>query len=91
MSQPKRQTDSSETEKSEKLPLPSLIALVVGSMLGLEFLPRGFAAATGGFGALITWMIAGSGMYMLALAFRVSGLRLRSQYLHKHTTAEAGH
>jgi len=72
MSQPKRQTDRSETEKSEKLPLPSLIALVVGSMVGAGMfaLPRSFAAATGGFGAFPTWMIAGSGLYMLALAFQ---------------------
>ena len=72
MSKPKRQTDKSETEKSEKLPLPSLIALVVGSMVGAGVfaLPRSFAAVTGELGALITWMIAGSGMYLLALALQ---------------------
>jgi len=65
-------TDKSEADKPVKLPLPSLIALVVGSMVGAGIfaLPRSFAAATGGLGALIAWLIAGTGMYMLALVFQ---------------------
>jgi hypothetical protein len=49
-------------------PLTTLIAMVVGSMAGAGgfFLPRNFAVAAGGFGALITWVIAGTGMLVLA-------------------------
>src|SRR5215510_13132533 len=68
----KIETEKPETDKAQKLPLPSLIALVVGSMVGAGIfaLPRSFAAATGGLGALIAWIIAGTGMYMLALVFQ---------------------
>ncbi len=66
------QPAKSETDKPKTLPLPSLVALVVGSMVGAGIfaLPRSFAAATGGLGALIAWVIAGTGMYMLALVFQ---------------------
>src|SRR5262252_5053523 len=61
---------SSTTE--QKLPLPSLTAMVVGSMVGAGIfnLPGRFATATGPFGALIAWAIAGTGMYMLARVFQ---------------------
>src|SRR5271165_6170410 len=51
-----------------KLPLSSLTAMVIGSMVGAGIfnLPGRFATATGPFGALIAWAIAGTGMYMLA-------------------------
>lgn len=61
------------TEKStQKLSLFTLSALVVGSMIGAGIfsLPRTFGAATGPFGALIAWLIAGSGMYMLVRVFQ---------------------
>jgi arginine:ornithine antiporter / lysine permease len=60
-------------EKSpDKLPLFSLTAMVVGSMVGAGIfnLPGRFASATGPFGALIAWAIAGGGMYMLARVFQ---------------------
>jgi arginine:ornithine antiporter/lysine permease len=38
--------------------------MVVGS--GIFSLPRTFGTATGPFGAIIAWTIAGTGMYMLA-------------------------
>src|SRR5215469_8487834 len=55
-----------------KLPLFSLTAMVVGSMIGAGIfaLPRTFGAATGPFGALVAWLIAGGGMYMLARVFQ---------------------
>ncbi|MFK8249864.1 basic amino acid/polyamine antiporter [Ancylobacter terrae] len=55
-----------------KLSLPSLTAMVVGSMVGAGIfnLPGRFATATGPFGALIAWAIAGTGMYMLARVFQ---------------------
>lgn len=61
-------TSSSEN----KLSLFSLSALVIGSMIGAGIfsLPRTFANATGPFGALIAWVIAAGGMYMLARVFQ---------------------
>jgi arginine:ornithine antiporter / lysine permease len=55
-----------------KLSLFSLSALVIGSMIGAGIfsLPRTFANATGPFGALIAWFIAGGGMYLLARVFQ---------------------
>jgi arginine:ornithine antiporter / lysine permease len=46
--------------------------MVVGSMVGAGIfsLPGRFGAATGPFGALIAWAIAGGGMLMLAFVFQ---------------------
>src|SRR5919197_77090 len=60
-------------EKSEqKLSLFALTGMVVGSMVGAGIfnLPGRFATATGPFGAIIAWLIAGTGMYMLARVFQ---------------------
>ena len=56
----------------QKLALPALIAMVVGSMIGsgIFTLPSRFAGATGVYGALIAWVIAGGGMLMLAFVFQ---------------------
>jgi arginine:ornithine antiporter / lysine permease len=50
----------------------TLTAMVVGSMVGAGIfsLPGRFGAATGAFGALIAWAIAGGGMLMLAFVFQ---------------------
>jgi arginine:ornithine antiporter/lysine permease len=64
---------SGEAAKSDqKLSLLSLIALVVGSMIGsgIFALPSAFGRATGGLGAMIAWAIAGGGMLMLAFVFQ---------------------
>src|SRR6516165_8307420 len=55
-----------------RLPLSSLTAMVIGSMVGAGIfnLPGRFATATGPFGALIAWAIAGTGMYTLARVFQ---------------------
>lgn len=55
-----------------KLSLPALTAMVVGSMVGAGIfnLPGRFATATGPFGAIVAWVIAGTGMYMLARVFQ---------------------
>ena len=61
------------TSKSvEKLSLFALTGMVVGSMVGAGIfnLPGRFATATGPFGAIIAWAIAGTGMYMLARVFQ---------------------
>lgn len=56
----------------QKIPLQSLTALVVGSLVGAGVfsVPRNFAQATGIFGALIAWALAGAGMLMLCLVFQ---------------------
>ena len=56
----------------ERLSVFALTAMVVGSMVGAGIfsLPRTFAVATGPFGALIAWTIAGIGMFALAMVFR---------------------
>ena len=57
---------------TQKLSLFALTAMVVGGMVGAGIfsLPRTFAGATGPFGAIIAWLIAGTGMYMLARVFQ---------------------
>ena len=58
--------------QQEKFSLPTLTAMVVGSMIGAGIfsLPRTFGQATGPFGALIAWSVAGGGMFMLARVFQ---------------------
>jgi arginine:ornithine antiporter / lysine permease len=56
----------------QKFSRMTLTAMVVGSMIGAGIfsLPGRFGAATGPFGALIAWTIAGGGMLMLAFVFQ---------------------
>lgn len=60
-----------------KLTRSALVALVVGSMVGsgIFALPAAFGQATGAFGAMIAWVIAGAGMLMLALVFQTLSRR----------------
>ena len=60
------------TPGEQKLPLLSLTAMVVGSMVGAGIfsLPRTFAGAAGPLGAMIAWLIAAGGMYTLARVFQ---------------------
>ena len=57
---------------AQKMSLNQLTAMVVGGMVGAGIfsLPRTFAQATGPLGAVIAWIIAGTGMYMLARVFQ---------------------
>jgi len=66
-----------DTKATSKLPLPTLAAMVVGSMVGAGVfsLPRNFGQATGVYGALIAWAIAGTGMLMLAFVFQNLAIR----------------
>jgi len=59
-------------ELDQKLSRSALIALVIGSMVGsgIFALPASFARATGALGAMIAWVIAGTGMLMLAFVFQ---------------------
>ena len=56
----------------QKMTRMALTAMVVGGMVGAGIfsLPRTFASATGPLGAVIAWVIAGTGMYMLARVFQ---------------------
>ncbi len=56
----------------QKMTRMALTAMVVGGMVGAGIfsLPRTFANATGPLGAVIAWIIAGTGMYMLARVFQ---------------------
>jgi len=67
-----RQEARVATQSSQKFSLFALTAMVVGSMggAGIFSLPQTFGAATGPFGAIIAWGIAGGGMYMLARVFQ---------------------
>ena len=58
--------------ENQKMKLGTLTAMVVGGMVGAGVfsLPRNFAQATGVYGALIAWIIAGAGMLMLAFVFQ---------------------
>jgi len=61
----------------DKLSLPALTAMVVGSMVGAGVfqLPARFASQTGVYGALIAWTIAGAGMLSLAFVFQKLAIR----------------
>ncbi len=60
------------SDSTQKFSLFALTGMVVGSMVGAGIfnLPGRFSAATGPFGAMIAWAIAGTGMYMLARVFQ---------------------
>jgi len=70
----------------------TLAAMVVGSMVGAGVfsLPRNFAQATGVYGALIAWAIAGTGMLMLALVFQILAVRKPDLDAGVYAYAKAG-
>jgi arginine:ornithine antiporter/lysine permease len=75
-----------------KFPLTTLIAMVVGSMVGAGIfsLPRNFALATGVYGALIAWAIAATGMLMLAFVFQTLAVRKPELDAGVYAYAKAG-
>ena len=76
----------------KKFPLTTLIAMVVGSMVGAGIfsLPRNFALATGVYGALIAWGVAGTGMLMLAFVFQTLAVRKPDLDAGVYAYAKAG-
>lgn len=68
---------TNEKTSSNKLSLPALTAMVVGSMVGAGVftLPQRFASETGVLGAIIAWVVAGAGMLMLAFVFQSLAIR----------------
>ncbi|MGL4996659.1 MAG: basic amino acid/polyamine antiporter [Deefgea sp.] len=65
------------TASDHKISRLALTAMVVGSMVGAGIfsIPARFGAATGPFGAIISWIIAGGGMLMLAFVFQSLAVR----------------
>lgn len=61
-----------QQQSTQKLSRLALLGMVVGGMVGAGVfsIPRNFAMATGVYGALIAWTIAGFGMLMLAFVFQ---------------------
>lgn len=77
---------------TQKFSLFALTAMVVGSMIGAGIfsLPRTFGNATGPFGAIIAWCIAGGGMYMLARVFQSLAARKPDLDAGVYAYAKAG-
>ncbi|GEL22395.1 amino acid APC transporter [Pseudonocardia sulfidoxydans NBRC 16205] len=83
---------AAEQKAAATLALPALTAMVVGSMVGAGVfsLPRNFAQATGGLGALIAWAVAGVGMLMLAFVFQNLAVRKPDLDAGVYAYAKAG-
>src|SRR4051794_30445419 len=75
-----------------KLNVWTMTSMVVGSMVGAGVfsLPGTFAAQTGVAGALISWVIAGTGMLMLAFVFQLLALRRPQLDAGVYAYAKAG-
>src|SRR3954470_6595705 len=75
-----------------KLNVWTMTSMVVGSMVGAGVfsLPGTFAAQTGVAGALIAWVIAGTGMLMLAFVFQTLALRRPDLDAGVYAYAKAG-
>lgn len=76
----------------QKMSRIQLTAMVVGGMVGAGIfsLPRTFANATGPMGAIIAWLIAGTGMYMLARVFQALAERKPDMDAGVYAYARAG-
>jgi len=86
------ETDVRASAGVRKFSLTTLTAMVVGSMVGAGVfsLPRNFALATGVFGALIAWIVAGTGMLMLAFVFQTLAVRKPELDAGVYAYAKAG-
>jgi len=71
------------TSSAQKPTFVTMTAMVVGSMVGAGVfsLPRRFATETGVVGALIAWVVAGTGMLMLAFVFQSLALAVAGAVL----------
>ncbi|MFD7617949.1 basic amino acid/polyamine antiporter [Streptomyces sp. NPDC059802] len=86
-------TDEAPTAgQAAKLTVPTLTAMVVGSMVGAGVfsLPRRFSEETGVAGALIAWGVAGTGMLMLAFVFQALAVRRPDLDAGVYAYAKAG-
>ncbi len=82
----------SASGKQQKVPVGILTGMVVGGMVGAGVfsIPRNFAQATGVYGALIAWAIAGAGMLMLAFVFQTLANRKPNLDAGVYAYARAG-
>src|SRR5215470_4379988 len=82
----------SASRAGQKLSLFALAAMVVGGMVGsgIFSLPRTFGTATGPFGAIIAWIIAGGGMYTVARVFQALAERKPDLDAGVYAYAKAG-
>jgi arginine:ornithine antiporter/lysine permease len=85
-------TTTTEGYSPAKLTFVTMTAMVVGSMVGAGVfsLPRRFAQETGVLGALIAWLIAGTGMLMLAFVFQTLAMRKPELDAGVYAYAKAG-
>jgi arginine:ornithine antiporter/lysine permease len=76
----------------QRVTLVTLTAMVVGGMVGAGVfsLPRRFATETGVYGALIAWVVAGTGMLMLAFVFQTLAVRKPALDSGVYAYAKAG-
>ncbi|TQM37225.1 basic amino acid/polyamine antiporter [Pseudonocardia cypriaca] len=83
---------TTDVKASQKMPLMTLTAMVVGSMVGAGVfsLPRNFGQATGVLGAVVAWVIAGVGMLMLAFVFQTLAVRKPELDAGVYAYAKAG-
>ena len=92
MSQAATTDDGGQAPPTAKLPLFTLTAMVVGSMVGAGVfsLPGRFAEETGVAGALIAWTVAGTGMLTLAFVFQSLAVRRPDLDAGVYAYAKAG-
>jgi arginine:ornithine antiporter / lysine permease len=83
---------STDTSAAHKLTFWTMTGMVVGSMVGAGVfsLPRRFAQETGVYGALVAWLIAGTGMLMLAFVFQTLAIRKPNLDAGVYAYAKAG-
>src|SRR5579871_1153452 len=79
-------------EKRDRLSAPGLMAMVIGSMVGVGIfsLPQSLGKYTGVVGSLISWTITGSGMLTLALIFQRLAWRKPELDVGVYTYARVG-
>jgi arginine:ornithine antiporter / lysine permease len=79
-------------DKRVRLAAPGLMAMVIGSMVGVGVfsLPQALGKYTGVVGSLISWTITGSGMLVLALIFQRLAWRKPELDVGVYTYARAG-
>ena len=77
---------------AHKLSMATMTTMVIGSMVGAGVfsLPARFAQETGVAGALIAWLIAGTGMLMLAFVFQMLAIRRPDLDAGVYAYAKAG-
>jgi arginine:ornithine antiporter/lysine permease len=85
-------TAAETSTTTQKLTFTTMTMMVVGGMVGAGVfsLPRRFAEETGVLGALIAWLIAGTGMLVLAFVFQTLAMRKPDLDAGVYAYAKAG-